>query len=153
MALYYDNTVYRIKQKEGKRFPNANIHDKETLRLNNLGFEIFQRINFGRRGNFVGKFIDMGLYYNWAFDVKHAYKDKIDQSNNPDMAKNTKIINRNLNYIDDFNYGLRARLGFNRSVLTFTYRLSDLFDKTFHNNEIDIEMPRFTLGIQLGIHK
>ena len=156
-ALGYDisffNTSYALGQDADKKLiPNSIIHDLEKLKFNNLGIELYQRFNVDKRGNRIGKFFDMGVYGNWAFSVKHLTKDIYD-SNNAYHAGVIKTMNKKLDYVEHFNYGIRARLGVNRFVLSATYRMSDLFNEKFHNDEISAELPHFSIGLQLGLHR
>jgi hypothetical protein len=149
----YYYMVYYLKQNSSKTVPNSILHDKEKLKFNNLGAEAWLRINFGRRGNYMGNFMDFGAFYNWGFSAKHFYQDRVDDKTNPYMAKVIRVTNRDLNYVEPFNYGVRARIGFNRFVIAGTYRLSNLFTQDFRDNVADVELPRFSIGLQFGLHK
>ena len=55
---------YRLKQDEETKILPDNIeHDKEKIILSTLKLEVFQRINFGKRGNHIGRF------WTWGFTV------------------------------------------------------------------------------------
>ena len=54
-----------------------------------------------------------------------------------------------LKYYEPFNYGVLARFGINRYVIYANYRLSDLFKSSYNY----AELPRLTLGVQIGLHK
>ena len=144
--LNYTYMTYHLKQTESKTIPTADLHKKEAFILNNFGVEYFNRINFGERGERIGHYIDVGLYLNWAFRIKHYTKDKND--NNEPNAKIIEVIHTNLNYTQPINYGAKARLGFNRYSVSVSYRTTDLFNERF-----DAELPRFIVGLQIGLHK
>ncbi len=76
-GLNYTNDIFTIKQDNNKIFPNTVTHKREKLRLNNLCSNAFMRFNFGKRGNIVGRFIDLGAYFSWIFNAKLVYKDNI----------------------------------------------------------------------------
>lgn len=143
---------YFLKQNDSKVVPNNIKHELERLIFHNLGTEFYVRVNFGRRGNSIGKFIDVATYANWAFSQKHYYEDKIDDKNNPYRNGLIKVTNKKLNYINDFNYGLRARLGFGKLVFSATYRITDMFTKDLKKDVADVELPRVSIGLQLGLH-
>jgi len=150
--INYHYMVFNLLQDSTKKLvPNNLIHDKEKLIFHNLGLELYNRFNFGRRGNIVGKFIDIGAYGYWAFSRKHYILDKT--HNSIYLADNEETTYTGLDYATWYNYGVRTRLGFNRYVISATYRLSDLFNDKFHNAQYDCELPRFTVGVQIGIHK
>lgn len=158
MALGYNVQfsyyTYHLKQDSLKKFiPNNNLHKKEKIRFNNLGAELYLRLNIGKRGNLVGRFLDLGLYGDRAIRVKHIYLDKADADNNSDNAGVIKTSNRKLNYINKINYGVRARIGVNRYVISMGYRMSDFFKEKFHNQDIDAEFPRYCFAIEIGLHK
>lgn len=153
-SLQYSLYSYHIKQDSLKKIiPNDNIHQKEKLKFNNLGFEFYTRINFGKRGNLIGKFLDAGMYADWTFRAKHTYTEKVDKFTNQNKGGIEKTSIRDLSYIEEINYGLRSRIGINRYVITASYRLSNLFNNEFHNEEYDFEFPRFFIGLEIGLHK
>jgi len=60
-----------------------------------------------------------------------------------------KIILTKLKYMNSVNYGLTARIGYNRFVIFAMYRFSDIFKSSSDR----IDLPRLNVGLQLGIHK
>src|SRR6478752_7391822 len=78
-ALGWDLSVrsqtFRLKQQHGKTLPSPMLHDEEKYRFTDIGLGIFNRFNFGRRGNYVGKFLDLGVYGSWSPFKTHIYKD------------------------------------------------------------------------------
>jgi hypothetical protein len=152
-ALYYSNWTYRLKQNDQKLVPNNVIHKSEQLSFNNLGLDIYNRFNFTKRGNVLGKFIDLGVFGTWAFNSRQVYTDELKDADNNYLAEEKEVKVTGLKYIENFNYGLRMRFGINRYVIFADYRLSDIFNSKFHNTEIDAELPRLNIGLQLGLHK
>lgn len=146
--IFYNIITFSLKQDSTKLFPNSILHEKEHLRTNELGIGIYNRFNFGKRGNYIGNFIDLGFYGTWVVDASHSYFDKFTVVNNAN-ASNTTTINRGLIYISNFNYGPQVRIGFNRFVLFANYRLSNLFNGKITSYP---ELPRFLVGLQIGLH-
>jgi hypothetical protein len=148
LALGYDvnfsSYIYRLKQSYKKIVPDSVIHDKERLSFGNLDGDIYLRLNYGRRGNRVGNFIDFGGYGDWTYAASNFTKDE--NKINGNIIKTTIS---HLNYYNHKNYGALVRLGFNRYVIYGNYRMSDIFDSWYKYPEL----PRFTLGLQIGIHK
>lgn len=142
----YNFQKYVIKQEAEKIFPNSNLHDKEKIRFNNAGIEFYNRINAGKRGNTIGKYLDIGLYGKWAFAINHFIKDKVVDENNKAELVITKYSN--LMYTERLLYGFSARLGINRLAISAEYRLSDLFKKEYHFPEL----PRFSIGLELALY-
>ena len=164
-ALGFDVTVnpvtYFIKQKTGKTLPNPFLFDEEKFKFTNFGLSVYQRFNWDKRGNYVGNFIDMGAYGNWMPVKVHIFEDDnlFGISGPLSGVKEVKVRETGLKYVEDFNYGVLARVGFNRYVFYGSYRLSDLFggysvaDETGKNMYDFAELPRVTVGFQLGLHK
>lgn len=141
------NQQYKLRQKNSKTFPNSLLHEKEKMKFNNLGLEGYLRINFGRRGNSIGNFLDFGGYGNWAFSIKHSHKDKSEIAEGGAGAEQMRVVQKKLNYVEHFSYGVRVRLGLNRYVFYATYRFADLINQKF-----DYELPRVSAGFQISLH-
>ncbi len=124
--------------------------DKHRLINNGIGLEFYHRINIGRRGNTLGKYIDTGIRGQWNFADVENIVIKVDDPNAP--SQRIRIKQRGLNYINPFSYGLTARIGFNKIIIHANYRLSDYFkDRINGSIDIDIpEVPRLVAGIQFG---
>lgn len=146
-AIGYDisfNTYsFNLKQDSSKITPNKIQHDKEVLNISNIGLGLYNRFNYGRRGNQIGKFVDLGAYGDLKIGGTNFTRDKMDNGN---IIKTT--ISK-LNYLEPLNYGVFGRIGFNRYVLYGSYRLSDIFESSY----IYPELPRLTIGLQIGFHK
>lgn len=126
-------------------------HNTEKIRLNNAGAEIYMRLNFGKRGNVIGKFVDFAAYGLYIFDAKHIYIDKL-QTPGFYHAKKIKVENRQLTYIESLNYGVKLRCGYNRYAVFFIYRFSDILSSGFKTDNNLYELPRFSFGFQIGLH-
>ncbi len=85
--------------------PLANVsgEEKHSLTNNGLGLEFYQRINIGKRGNTLGKYLDTGFRGQWNMTNVEEYVLITD--NDPYVGK-TMVTNRRLNYIEAFSYGL-----------------------------------------------
>lgn len=152
-SLNYTNEIFNLLQNDKKIVPDNILHDKEKLRFNNLGPEFYIRLNFGKRGNVVGRFLDIGAYYNWTFKVKHMFQDNLGKDNTNTQAEIKKVVYTRLNYIEKFNYGFRGRIGINRFVMTASYRVSDLLTSDFKEQVGNIYLPRLNIGLEIGLHK
>jgi len=145
--LAYQHHNFNIKQDENKTFFNTVLHDKEQLVLNNFRISLYQRLNYGKRGNFIGNFIDVGGYINWTFHAKHQI---FNSKGVPDyLSGKTEIIHRDLEYVHPFHYGVITRIGFNRYAILLNYRLSNILKTTSFNFP---PLPSLSLGFQVGLH-
>lgn len=146
LDLGYNRQTFNFKQRDDKVFPTSGKNDKERLILHNLALEAYQRINFGKRGDHLGNYVDLGAFVEWNFDNTLLIKNDNDTANFLG-AKKEKLKFKNLNYLEDFNYGVSARVGTGRFALFGRYRLSDmLIAKKVENYP---ELPRLTTGLQV----
>ncbi len=125
-----------------KMVPDTVINDKEKLVFLQAGTGAYQRLNFGRRGDHIGSFLDLGIYGGWNFHVRHI------TDNSLEGGERVRVRRTRLDYPVKFEYGLLARLGSGNVVLRGTYRLSDLFKADSGLPEL----PRLTLGLEIGMH-
>ena len=144
--ILYKNWTFNLKQIDGKNIPNSELHDVEVLSFNNLGIDVFSRINIGKRGNKVGLFIDFGPYFFWTYGAKHIVIDEKD--NISTNSKLTKTVNKKLLYPEKYNYGLLIRAGYNRYILYTEYRISNIFKSSYGYEEL----PRLNICFQLGLY-
>lgn len=151
----YNWTSFNLKQNDDKILPNNLKHEREVINFNNFGFIAFNRINFDKnRGNYIGKFLDLGAYADWTFTVRHKYTTEYNVAGNANQSV-SEVTNSGLLYVESLNYGLTARLGFGKFVFYGSYRLSDQFKKKL-NDQFDSssypELARFIAGIQISLH-
>lgn len=150
-ALGYDFSwskhSYNLNQNDEKVLPNSFLNDNEKLVFNNLGLELYYRVNLWTNEAKMGTFIDMGGYGNLAYRNKHVTANDFEDDLGL-MYKRRIVTNRKLVYTQPFNYGLRGRIGYNRYVLMGEYRLSSLFKDEYNLPEL----PKFQLTLQIGIH-
>lgn len=115
----------------------------EKLVLVQTGLGLYQRFNWQkRRGDFIGRFLDVGVYGNWTFASRHVYS--FEQA----TGERVKVKKSGLDYVSPFDYGLLARIGFGNFVLKSSYRFSDHF-KSESGLE---EFPRLYIGFEMGLH-
>ena len=118
---------------------------KELIRMTQLGGAFYNRFNFGKRGNRIGSFFQIGIYGQWVINSKLIVHQ------DAPSAKQIRTRTVNPDYINRWNYGLNAAIGFNRYVFTARYRLSDAFNTS--KNPLYQNMPPIVFGVQIGIHK
>lgn len=157
--ISYSHTQFHLSQDSTKTLPNNLLHDKERINFHNLYLGIYQRINWGKRGNYVGNFIDFGGRLYWPFAINHVTKDQL-PANHLNNGRMAKVKTSNLAYANPYNYCAVIRIGLNRYVFSASYRLSPLFKndpKLFsqYNSEIEKyeDLPLIIVGIEIGMHK
>ncbi len=141
--LGLNTASYKIKQNDSKTVPDNVINDKEKIQVNSIVSAAWLRINIGRRGNFIGNYLDLGAYGGWNFQKKH----KTTNTNND--GEKIKVSTSKLKYIESFSDGIMARIGTSQYSLTANYRLSDLFKSSYAMPEL----PRLIIGVEVGLFK
>lgn len=148
--LAFHARKFEIDQKNAtKTFPDNRFHEEESLHINAFSLEPYFRINFGRRGNMVGRFLDIGAYGQYNYRSKHIYTDNYEATDV--YAEQISVINFGLKYVEPLEYGANARIGNNNFVIYAQYRLSQLVLGTPFPNTLDL--PPLIVGVQFGIHK
>lgn len=133
--------AFHVKQSDDKIVPDDLSRDREKLVFLDAGPGVYKRINFGQRGNYIGRFLDIGGYATFIFHSRHVYfyqEDGID----------IRVRKQGLKYPETFNYGPMARFGFNNIVIKASYRMSDLFKESAELPEF----PRYSVGLEIGLH-
>lgn len=139
--IQFKRASFFPRQQEGKRVPDQVIHEREKLVFTAIGGGLYQRVNFGRRGDYIGRFIDVGVYGDWHFNIRHVSFDQVGK-------ERIRTRRTGMDYPESLGYGILARVGFNNTVFKATYRLSDLFRE-------DAGLPEFTrltIGVEMGLH-
>ncbi|MBI4647818.1 MAG: hypothetical protein HY738_14820 [Bacteroidia bacterium] len=146
MRLHYGFINYYFKQNDGKQFPDTIIHKKEWLGSSPISISFYNRINFNRRGDMLGTYLDLGIYGGSIISSYHITKDKPTAETN-NKARKIIVENRGLRYIEDYIYGINLKLGFNKYAFTCTYRLSNMFKNSYNYPEL----PRISVGIEMSL--
>lgn len=143
--LNYQYSSFKLEQDSSKIVPNRILHKREKLVFNRLEVAPFQRFKFRNRYHSTGTFLDLGIYFGYNYRIKHQ---TVERDRLPGASK-TRTVSFGLDYTEDLTYGLMARIGFNRFIFYARYRYSDLF-----TDSSDLpELPRFNVGLKLGIHQ
>lgn len=132
---------YHVKQTAEKLVPDNIIRDREKLVFLNAGLGAYKRINIGQRGNYIGRFFDVGGWASWNFHSRHVYFYE-------EEGVSVRVRKSGIGYPSPFDYGVMVRAGLNNIVIKGTYRMSDLFKETAN-------MPEFTrygIGLEIGLH-
>ncbi len=133
--------AFVIRQGDDKEIPDLVQRDREKLVFLQTGLGLYKRANYGKRGDYIGRFIDVGIFGQWHFNVRHVGFKETDN-------ERIRIRRSSMDYPRNFSYGILGRKGFNNFVFKTTYRVSDLF-----RSSADLpELPRFMFGMQIGIH-
>ena len=140
---------YGIKSEESvpvvasNPFSIASEVKKLNLGMSSLGAEAYNRINIGKRGNVLGKYLDIGIKGDWNYGRKMIIKEK---SVSGDYYENSRTVQKNLKFIEKFATLVTARIGINKFILYGNYRFSDLIVPEYSSPEL----PPLTAGFQMA---
>jgi hypothetical protein len=141
----YARLVYALEQNARKVVPSAQRHQRESLVLSQVQLEPYWRLSYGRRGNVIGRYVDVSGWGGWAMAVTHRTED----APGPTGGKRLTSTEHGLRYLRRWPYGVGARLGAGRYALVGRYRLSRTF--TASADPAYVELPRWLVGLELGI--
>lgn len=120
-------------------------HDKERIGTTNLGVDYFNRILITQRESSLGYWIDAGAYLNYNLGSRYVTKDKLPSG----MGFRTqKEIYKGVDFLNKWEYGLKAKLGYKRYAVVGTYRLSSWFSDASSL----FEPQKFSIGFELGMY-
>lgn len=143
LELGINSTSFKLKQKEPKTVPDTILNNKEKLQISCLKSSGYIRINIGRRGNYIGNYLDVGAYGDWNFQKKHK------TTNENEDGEKVRVSTTRLKYIENFSWGVLARVSVSRYAFTAHYRLSDIY-----KSDMAVpELPRLIVGVEVGLFK
>lgn len=141
--LAYTYLRFELTQQAAKTIPTPALHEREAFGLHQAGAELGLRLNYGRRGNAVGRYLDLLAGGSWVAASTHSTSE----TPGPGVASR-EVTEHGLDYLRRWSGGTGARLGFDRYALTARYRLTPIFAPANANWP---ELPRWVLGLELGI--
>ncbi len=152
-SLAYLNQVYISN--------HINIHDtlssdRDLFKINSIKSAIFLRLNIDpKRGNYLGKYIEAGVYGSWSYSLKREITNNYDESNELGIRKSKEILS-GLDYLNRIQYGTYVSLGFGNYEISYRHRMSWIFNKYAYPTDprIDYSLSHFpsnTLGLSVRI--
>ena len=139
-----------ISQKDTSYLPTySGKHKRERLSTHNVTFSLCDRINFGRRGNIQGIYLDFGFYGDYVVRAAHFFVEEYYDSNSPVAGHvKLKVRNTDLPFINRLNFGLTARYGWEWGSVFAMYRISDLIIDQPPLTEYP-DMPFISVGVEM----
>ncbi len=139
---------FSLQQHTPKLAPLGTMsHERERISLHNASLLFCDRINFKKRGNVLGNWIDLGVYNDWVLRSSNVFVDRHYDSNSMtgyDYKTKTKIVG--LPYIEVLNYGLTVRMGSEDFVVFARWRMNSLLNYSSPNNR---DLPKLTIGFEV----
>lgn len=140
--LRYAYLRYTLAAGDARPAPFALPHDTETLSYHQLQGEASLRVNPGRRGNVVGRYVDLLAYGGRALAAIHATDDS------SPAGGHLEVIDHEPRYLARWQGGVGARVGSNALALVGRYRLSEALRAP--GPATLPEPPRWVLGLEIG---
>ncbi|GAC1374844.1 MAG: hypothetical protein NVSMB30_18240 [Hymenobacter sp.] len=143
LDLGYAYLRYDLVQNGQKTVPTPAQHRREELSQHQAYSEFSIRLNAGRRGNAIGRYLDLLAGGGWGLGTAHTTED--DPAPGIGSQETTE---RGLPYLRPWTGGVGARLGIDRYALAVRYRLSPAFGAAYAPWP---ELPRWVLGVEIGL--
>jgi len=141
--LRYAYLRYALAPGVARPAPLVAPHERETLSYHQLQGEASLRFNVGRRrGNVVGRYLDLLAYGGPALATNHTTED-----DSPSGGRR-EVIDHQPSYLARWQGGVGARLGSNSLALVGRYRLSEALRPV--ETGPWPEPPRWVLGFEIG---
>lgn len=109
-------------------------HDVQKLILNKVGIGAGLRLNYGKRGQHLGNYLEFQAMTDYTFDHRLFMQDKVD----PGLNGGSSLIKerrKQLDYLEKFQFYGVFRLGFNHFDIGLRYRFSELFKESDYINQ------------------
>lgn len=133
-GLYYGQTVYKFETAKDVKF--------NRLKADDVRLEFANRFNFGKRGNVIGNYLELGVSGSYVYATKLQTKQIVDDPNVNYETRELELTG--IKYVQKPNYNVHARFGFNKIAVTADYRLSDLTDES-----LNFDLPPLSVGVRL----
>jgi hypothetical protein len=148
----YNYQEFNIRQSANKNLLSLNIqNDKQLIRMHAITAGGYIRINFGKRGNIVGKYLDIAGNIQYSFRDEMLIRNEVEPSVGipSETVKNVFI---HLPFVRDVHYFGTARFGWNFVSIFAKYRLSEFFSPvTYLNGDRTLpNLPSLQVGIEIS---
>lgn len=143
LDLGYAYLRYELEQNGQKLVPSPALHRREGLGLHQIYSEISLRLNVGRRGNAVGRYVDLLAGGSWVAGTRHNTED----APAPGIGR-VETTEYGLPYLRRWSGNVGTRLGIDRYALVARHRLSPAFGPAYAAWP---ELPRWVVGLEIGL--
>ena len=153
LGLIYDLTIIsswnKLNLDKDPEIPIASLGLKKAKYIyHQISNALAIQINFKpKRGNQLGKYLDLGVYGSYNFSRRFMY---VYEQENSDISKTLKGTMKKLSYLNPFEYGFSLRLGNVKSCIFSRYRLANIFND--NTNFTSLELPRLTIGVEILLY-
>jgi hypothetical protein len=143
-SLSFSN--YALKPGWDWLVPFDGEYGKENIKVHTVNAELYNRMNFGKRGNYMGIFMDLGFTVSFNY-----YNKKVRTTLLPDGAEGKKK-KETMTYYENVapcSASLMARAGVGRFVVWGSYTALP----AIRDQKTGLEIKGFRLGLQAGLHR
>jgi len=121
ITLSFENSSIQLAKDRPVTFPDSLRHSKETLDQFALSGSYYLRINMEKRGNSIGKYLDLGVGGLLQTGANYQYED-------PLIGKEIKEVKiRHYPMLRASNWYLYTAIGINNFALMARYRMQSFF--------------------------
>jgi subtilisin family serine protease len=130
--------------------PGVKYLIKERFRTSNLNIELFQRVKLASGGLLSnGLTWDLGVFGMWNFEDRYV---QVWQADITDNYRKTKIINKNYDFINPFQWGVKTAITYDIVSVYAKLRISDLLNPALYPGTYK-DFMKLEIGMQLIIVK
>ncbi len=147
LELAYSNRRSGIKKDNFDIFDPGNYYNSNKIRTfhNSIQGGLYFRFNLGGATyRKLGTYLDIGGFYDYAFNYGILYKTK-----NSNLKQKTKF--KNLDYLSPENYGAYVRIGWNYISLICSYQFRN-WVTGFSQENSDFKRSPLTIGVQFNLY-
>ena len=144
--LYFESSWNKLNLKANPNIPAPILEIKNAKYIiNNSDINLCLQFNSKpKRGNQLGKYLDLGMFACFIYHSTFKYKTGSNQ-----LSKNTIVKINNPKYINRWAYGYIIRLGNDHIAIYGKYRISDMFNT--RTSFLSEELHRTSFGIEFLI--
>lgn len=126
--------------------PGVKYMIKERFRTSNLNIELFQRVKLASGGLLSnGLTWDLGIFGMWNFEDRYVQVWRENITNN---YKKSKIINKNYDFINPFQWGVKTAITYDIVSVYAKLRISDLLNPSLYPGTYK-DFMKLEIGMQL----
>ncbi len=155
LEIIYVHQKFNIRQDEKSNiFSPGIINDVQKFNTNSIGLGGALRINYGKRGNIMGRYVDLGGDIGYVFSNRIYTRNKVDAAANGGAEK-IKSSLHNLDFVNPLIYFAQVRFGFNHFAFYARYRVNDQFKRSDNFYAIGTvpELPRLAIGLEIALYE
>lgn len=152
IEIAYTRNSFHIAQDTLNPMVGQVLNDRQRFIQNGIGTMLYLRLQISNKGNNLGRYVDLGGYADLTLSERLYSKNEVDPAQNAGVEI-IKVDQKKLDYTNNYNYGVYARVGFGALSLVGRYRLSDVFTASDNINAgvKMTEFERLSVGISLTI--